>query len=103
MDPIENQETDVTQEIENVRVTRSRKGAMDLGDAHAAMACLAMCNKYDDFLEFAMVAVEKYDLKVSLTQDQFSTIPQEQHEDYFTVPETWNEACECYRHLHISF
>jgi len=52
MDPIENQdpvETDITQALENVRVTRSRKGAMDLGDAHATMASLAMCNKFEDF------------------------------------------------------
>jgi len=39
------------------------------------MAYLAMCSKYDDFLEFAMMAIEKYDLTVSLTQNQFSTIP----------------------------
>jgi len=88
LDLIEDQETDVTQENENVRVTRSRKGATDLGDAHATMAYLAMCSKYDDFSEFAMVAIKKYDLKVSLTQNQFSTIPQEQYKDYFTVPET---------------
>jgi len=78
MDPIENQdpvETEITQELENVRVTRSRKGAMDLGDAHATMAYLAMCTKFDDFSEFAMMAIEKYDLKVSLTQAQFSNIP----------------------------
>jgi len=94
LDPIEGPDGDVTQENENVRVTRSRKGATatDLGDAHAAMACLAMCSKYDDFSEFAMMAVEKYDLNVSLTQDQFSTISQEQCKDYFTVPETFNEA-----------
>jgi len=95
MDPIENQDpvdTDVTQEIENVRVTRSRKGAIDLGDAHAVMAYLAMCSKYDDFSEFAMVAIEKYDLKVSLTQTQFSNIPQENYTDYFTVPDIWTEA-----------
>jgi len=94
LDPIEGLDGDATQANENVRVTRSRKGAttVDLGDAHATMAYLAMCSKYDDFSEFAMVAVEKYDLNVSLTQDQFSTIPQEQYKDYFTVPETFNEA-----------
>ena len=92
LDPIEDQDGNVTQENENVRITRSRKGATDLGDAHATMAYLAMCSKYDDFSEFAMVAIEKYDLTVSLTQNQFSTIPQEQYKDYFTVPETWNEA-----------
>jgi len=78
MDPIENQdpvETDITQEIENVRVTRSRKGKIDLGDAHATMAYITMCNKYEDFSEFASMAIEKYDLKVSLTQAQFSSIP----------------------------
>ena len=57
MDPIEDWETDVTQENENVRVTRSRKGAMDLGNAHATMAYLAMCSKYDDFSEFEIVAM----------------------------------------------
>jgi len=31
-------------------------------------------------------------LNLSLTQDQFSTIPQEQYKDYFTVPETFNDA-----------
>jgi len=92
LDPIEDQDANVTQENENVRVTRSRKGVTDLGDAHATMAYLAMCSKYDDFLEFAVVAIEKYDLKVSLTQNQFSTIPQKQYKDYFTVPETWTEA-----------
>jgi len=92
LDPIVDQDANVTQENENVRVTRSRKGATDLGDAHATMAYLAMCSKCDDFSEFAMEAMEKYYLKVSLTQNQFSTIPQEQCTDYFTVPETWNEA-----------
>jgi len=95
MDPIEDQdpvETDVTQEIENVRVTRSKKCAMDLGDAHAAMAYLAVCNEHDDFSEFAMMAIEKYDLKVSLTQAQFSKIPPEKYKDYFTVPDAWTEA-----------
>jgi len=90
LDPIEDQDGNDTQENGNVRVTRLRKGATDLGDAHATMAYLAMCSKYDDFSEFAMVAIEIYDLKVSLTQNQFSTIPQEQYKDYFT--ETWNEA-----------
>jgi len=103
LDPIEGPDGDVTQENENVRVTRSRKGATDLGDAHATMAYLAMCSKHDDFLEFAMMAVEKYDLKASLTQDQFSTIPQEQYKDYFTVPETfdeaWNHPCPFQRKL----
>jgi len=48
--PIEGQDGDATQENENVRVSRSRKGATaDIGDAHAAMACLAMCSKCDDF------------------------------------------------------
>jgi len=45
MDPIENQdpvETDIAAEIENVRVTRSRKGAMDLEDVHATMAYLVI-------------------------------------------------------------
>jgi len=42
IDPIEDQETDVTQENKNARDTRSRKGATDLGDAHATMAFLAM-------------------------------------------------------------
>jgi len=79
LDPIEGQDGEVTQENENVRVTRSRKGVTDLGDAHATMTYLAMCSKCDDFLEFAMMAVKKYDLNVSLTQDQFSTIPQEQY------------------------
>jgi len=37
-------------------------------------------------------AIEKYDLKVSLTQTQFSNIPQEDYKDCFTVPNTWNEA-----------
>jgi len=103
LDPIEGQDGNVTQENENVRVARSRKGATDLGDAHATMAYLAMCSKYDDFSEFAMMAVEKYDLKVSLTQDQFSTILQEQYKDYFTVPETfteaWNHPCPFQRKL----
>jgi len=44
--------TEITQELENVRVTRSRKGDMDLGDAHATMAHLAMCNKFEDFSFF---------------------------------------------------
>jgi len=39
-----------------------------------------------------MMAIEKYDLKVSLTQAQFSNIPQEKCNDYFTVPATWTEA-----------
>jgi len=103
LDPTEDQNTDVTQENENVRVTRSRKGTTDLGDVHATMAYLAMCSKYDDFSEFAMMAIEKYDLKVSLTQNQFSTIPQEQCKDYFTVPETfteaWNHPCPFQRKL----
>ena len=80
IDPMENQdpvETAVTQELENVRVTRSRKGNTDLGDAHAIMACLAMCDEFEDFSEFAFMAVEKYDLKASLTQAQFSSLPQE--------------------------
>jgi len=41
---------------------------------------------------FSMMAIEKYDLKVSLTQAQFSNVPQEQYNDYFTVPATWTEA-----------
>jgi len=97
LDPVEDQNADVAQENENVRVTRSRKSATDFGDAHAVMSCLAMCGKCDDFSEFVMMDVKKCDLKVSLTQHQFSTIPQEQHEDCFTVPETfaeaWNHPC----------
>jgi len=92
LDPIEDQKTDVAQENENMSVPRSRKGATDLGDAHAAMACLAMCSKHNDFSEFAVVAVEKHDLKVSLTQTQFSDVPQDNHKDHFTVHETWTEA-----------
>jgi len=92
LDPFEGSDGDVTQENENVRVARSRKGATDLGDVHAAMAHLAMCGKHDDFLEFAMMAVEKCDLNVQLAQDQFSAVPQEQHKDHSTVPETFNEA-----------
>jgi len=56
LDPIEGPDGDVPKENENVRVTRSRKGATatDLGDAHATMAYLAMCSKHDDFSEFAI-------------------------------------------------
>jgi len=93
LDPIEGPDGNVAHENENVRVTRSRKGAAtDMGDAHAAMAQLAMCSKCDDFSEFAMMAIKKYDLNVSLTENQFSTIPQENYKDCFTVPETWNET-----------
>jgi len=60
MDPIENQnpvDNDaLTQEIGNVRVTRSRKGNTDLEDSHAAMTYLTMCDKFDDFSEFALIA-----------------------------------------------
>jgi len=38
------------------------------------------------------MAIEKYDLKMSLTQAQFSNVPQEKHKDCFTVPATWTEA-----------
>jgi len=59
LDPIEDQDGNVEQENENVRVTRSRKGAAtNIGDAHATMAYLAMCSKYDDFSEFAMMAIQ---------------------------------------------
>jgi len=54
-----------------------------------------MCDKCDDFSEFAVMAVEKCDLKVCLTQAQFSNVPQEKHKDHLTVPETWTEAWNC--------
>ena len=51
-----------------------------------------LCDKFDDFSEFALMAIEKYDLQVSLTKDQFTSIPREKYKDYFTVPATWNET-----------
>ena len=58
IDPQE--ETTFTQDIENVRVTRSQARTQDLDD-QATFAQLAMCDKYQNFDEFAMVASQKYD------------------------------------------
>ena len=38
------------------------------------------------------MAVEKCDLKVCLTKDKFSSVPQEKHKDCFAVFATWNET-----------
>ena len=77
LDPLEEPpiEPTLTQRNENLRVTRSRGSNANVEDSHSAMAYLAMCDKFDDFSDFALMAIEKYDLKVSLTKEQFGSIP----------------------------